>query len=251
MENRLERIASEGYEFRFGDYINQGFNFCKDHWGNLALTTLVYFIISGVMNGIEEVSPVFSIVTAFIGTPLFMGFFIIIRNLHQGKSFEMGDLFAGFKDFGELAILVGLYILLFVPLILVGILAFRLSGLSTSFAVGGVGVGMGVVLMVFLLGIIYVSIAASLAPMLIVFFRLKAVEAVKMSFRIINQKWWTVFGFMMVTGLIMALGVVALFVGIFFTFPAMIAAQYFAFADITQLDEESLEHDILDHLVEN
>jgi hypothetical protein len=77
---------------------------------------------------------------------------------------------------------------------------------------------------------------------------MQAWEGLEWSRQIITKKWFTFFGFSFLLGLIAVSGILLLVVGLLFTIPPVIIAQYVAFADVTKLDEE-IEEDISDHLI--
>ena len=65
--------------------------------------------------------------------------------------------------------------------------------------------------------------------MLIIDKKLEFWPAMEISRRVISAQWWRVFGLMIVAGILGALGVVGLFVGLFFTIPITIGSLVIAY----------------------
>jgi len=63
--------------------------------------------------------------------------------------------------------------------------------------------------------------------------RLDFWPAMRSSRKVISKHWWKFFGFLIVLGLINLLGMAALLVGLFITFPISFAALAYAYEDIT------------------
>lgn len=97
------------------------------NWGLSAVATLIYFILSGAIgqedileNGIVPlISLLFMI---FVLIPLGWGYEMLFLGVSRGKTLEIGDLFAGFKDYLRILgtiLLANVYILLWCLLLLI------------------------------------------------------------------------------------------------------------------------------------
>ena len=76
-------------------------------------------------------------------------------------------------------------------------------------------------------------------------------DAMEASRKVITKKWFMIFIFMIIIGIIASLGILLLCVGILFTFPAYLCMNFSAFADVTRLDEEGDAMDEIErHLVD-
>jgi uncharacterized membrane protein len=74
-------------------------------------------------------------------------------------------------------------------------------------------------------------------------------DAIKSSAKIIRNNLLTVFILTFVAGLVAQLGIIACFVGIYFTLPIAYYAYYYGFNEIFQLEADNAEDDIIEHLV--
>ena len=76
------------------------------------------------------------------------------------------------------------------------------------------------------------AIAFSFALVLSADLQLGPVKALRVSMRIVNMKWFTVFGLMIVAGLVNVLGFLACIIGLLVTMPIFHAAILYAYEDI-------------------
>jgi uncharacterized membrane protein len=147
--------------------------------------------------------------TMVLGTPLLAGFFIVAYKIKRGEEVQFGDFFKGFDNFVEL-MLVGIISSLF---IFIGIILLVIPG-------------------------IYLAVAYTFAVLFVIFHQNKAWDALENSRKLIHRKWWTIFGFMLVLGLINILGFLLIGIGILFTYPITMCALYAAFDDIIGAEPE-------------
>jgi len=164
----------------------------------------------------------------------------------------LNTFFGGFEYFGNLA---AVYLIQFLASLAVIIPLFLTLGLS-AFLGGNLGgeiispsIGFPIVL-VMMVPLIYISVSWMYAPLFVVFCNMGFWEAMETSRKIIHRRWWMVFAFLLVLGLLMMAGVLALLVGILVAYPVAMVAVYLSFADVTELNTASPEADIVDHLVE-
>ncbi len=255
--SKFQELIDFGYEFRFGEYLSQGFDILKQNIGGFIGFTLIYFMISYILALIPFLG---GIVNSLIVSPCLMaGAFIVANLINTNQKFEFSNFFDGFKKLEKIAIaslLMNLVILAaLIPMILV-ILAMGLSGLFVDFFLYpeqwiGSREFFPIWIFIFTAPAIYLSVAYSWMIPLIVFYDLDPWPALETSRKIITKQWWWVFAFIFVLGLLMVFGVILLFVGFLFAFPLFFCSQYAAFADVMGLHEEvSTDDDIIDHLVE-
>jgi hypothetical protein len=261
---KIQRIIRDGYTFRFGDYISQGFDIMNRNAGAFVGFILVFALIS---IGLAFLPFVGSIASILISPPLSVGFYIVAHKVVRGEQSEFNDFFKGFEKWGDLVLssilrgLIGLGAAL-PGLILFGIGIFQ--GFSSraddyessdlllnepawnlnSMAWGG--------LLLAILPAIYFGVSYIFAPLYVWFYGLKPWPAMEASRKTVGLQWWAIFGFLIVTSLIGGLGALLLLVGALYTAPAMTCAIYAAFADITDLnqeDEGEKDFDPIDHFV--
>ena len=102
----------------------------------------------------------------------------------------------------------------------------------------------------FLLPVIYLTIAWTFTPMLIIFHKMDAWPAMEASRKIISKQWVMFFLLSLVAGIIASLGVVAFFIGLLFTIPVFYAIAYLAFRDIVGLPQAEEVTLASDHFVD-
>lgn len=149
-----------------------------------------------------------------ISFPLAAGFFIAAHRLNSGKSLFFDHFFDGFK--------------FFIPLILIML-------------VEGIFVFLGFFLLIF--PGIYLIVAYYFAPLFVIFHKMDFRKAMKTSRNLIHKKWFSIFGFMIILGLINFLGALALGVGALFTIPITFCSIYAAFDDIVGVKDQAISHE--------
>lgn len=196
-DNELQNIIDRGYEFKFNQYIRDGFDlFSKNVGGFVGFYVLVFaislfssLILSGVGNIIQPV--------------LLAGAFIVANEIIQGRTPDFSKFFQGFNHFLQLI----LFSIVSSIFIVVGFILLIVPGM-------------------------YLAISYQFASMIIVFLGYDFWPAMEFSRKIITKQWWSFFGFMIVLALINVAGLIALGVGILFTAPATTCMIFCAFEDI-------------------
>ena len=79
---------------------------------------------------------------------------------------------------------------------------------------------------------IYLAVAYTFGRALVIDKRLEFWDAMECSRKVVTKNWFSIFGLMIVGGLFMMLGVVALLIGVFVTMPIFNAALMYAYEDI-------------------
>jgi uncharacterized membrane protein len=204
--NKLQQLIQNGYSVKTGTYISQGYEIFKKEIGLFVAYTFIYYLI---IISISYVPFLGNVGTMVLGTPLLAGFFIVAHKIKRGEEVQFGDFFKGFDNFVEL-MLVGIISSLF---IFIGIILLVIPG-------------------------IYLAVAYTFAVLFVIFHQNKAWDALENSRKLIHRKWWTIFGFMLVLGLINILGFLLIGIGILFTYPITMCALYAAFDDIIGAEPE-------------
>lgn len=255
-KQHLERVLNEDYDFRFGDYINEGFSIFGKNVGGFVGYTLIYLAIASVAQIIPFIGPLASMV---ITPALVVGFAIVAHKVHNEERFEFNHFFEGFQHLGPLFLtsLVGglIIVLTCLPLLMAaGAMAFFSydsmlnsavdPNVSTMLLFSFLG-------LLFLIPAIYLGVAYSWASMFVIFYKLEFWDALETSRKLISKNWFMVFLFAFVVGIIAVLGVLGFCIGLFFTMPAAYCMQYAAFADVTRLNQMGDDMDITDHLIDD
>jgi hypothetical protein len=145
-----------------------------------------------------------SLLAAPVQTLLYGGLFRYYLKLIRGETAEIGDAFSGFS-------------LAFGPLILLGLVRTLL-----------VFVGFGLCL----LPGIYLSVAWTFAVPLLIDKRMGVWAALELSRKVVSRHWFEILGLVMLNGLVAAVGICGLCVGIFFTVPVALVSLMYAYEDI-------------------
>jgi hypothetical protein len=244
----LVRLAEEGYDFHFSDYISKGVDFFKEDVGGFVGYTFLFFLISAAVSFIP-------LGTVLIGPPLAVGWAIVCYNMLKNKHEQFNEFFKGFDYFGQLVLVAVVTAVLAMLVIIPAVLVF---GFSTDLFTTGEpdlegtnGVMLFVGLLALMAPVIYLGVAWSWASYFVVFYHMKFWDAMEASRKILTKNWWSFLGFYIVVGLLAGLGFLALGVGMLFTIPIAYCAQFAAFADVVQLDRaHANDTSIEDHLVQ-
>ncbi|MBK7635572.1 MAG: hypothetical protein IPJ13_15815 [Saprospiraceae bacterium] len=242
--NMIPNAISYGYEFKISDYISRGFKIFKDNPGGFIGFVILFFIISIVIQMIPLLGFLIAII---VSPPLSVGIAIASHKQENDGDMAFGNFFKGFDYIGQLIvakiIMLVIYFIIAIPLIfMVGI------ELITSFASGDpeaiIESGqefakMGIWFLVFAMVFTYLAVCLRWTNYLIVFHKYEAVSAIKTSWQLVNKRWIWHFLFLLLCGLIMLAGFIALLVGIVVAYPIIMAADYAGYADITGLNQDN------------
>ena len=245
----IQDVIDNGYSFNFGDYMSRGIDLFKQNVGGFAIYTLVYFLIVMVLSLIPILG---AIGTMVISPALAVGFYIVAHKIAHGQSTEFKDFFKGFDHLGQLFLLAFIMGIIFIVLMGVMIGPFMMMMMTNPEALlDGRGIPQFKAWWFApLVLVIYLSISWRWAPLFIVFDNMGFWEAMETSRKVVSKNWFIIFAFAIVIGLLGGLGIIALLIGILFTYPMVLCMEYAAFADVTRLDEAGGDDEITDHLVD-
>jgi hypothetical protein len=201
-----ERIAADviarDYRIYIGDCFSRGWQLVKKNFWLTGGATAVMLLLFLALASIPLIGMIAMLALAF---PLWGGLDWMFLRLLRGQPADMNDAFAGFS-------------LAFVPLMLVSIVISLLTCL-------------GFVLCI--LPGIYLFVAWWLfTSLLILDKKLDFWPAMELSRKVVHKHWWQVFGLVIVMTLASLAGMLALFIGLLFTTPIVIAASVYAYEDI-------------------
>jgi hypothetical protein len=260
LPTNIQKALDQGYEFRLGEYISAGINIVQRNIGLFIAFTLVFFVLNMAASIIPIVGP---LGFAMISPALLIGIAIAAHKIVNNQGLEFGDFFNGMQRIGDffmvVLITIGLALLLVGPGLLM-MFAPLLSNLDEFSSLSDVETFGEVIatlttssffwlgLFLILAGSIYLSVSLIWAPYFVWFYNMRAWDAVQASRKLAAKQWFMTFIFLIVIGLLGAVGLLLFCVGILFTYPAAMCAQYAAFADITGLnDVQDNEPDIIEH----
>lgn len=213
---KIQKLIENGYEFRFEQYLSQGWETFRKSPIPFVLYTLILVGISFILSFIPSVGET---VSYLISPVLAAGFFVGIRKLDKSGTVEVGDFFKAFDDWLQ-------------------IFLFSL--------VAGLLVALGVILLV--IPGIWLAVGITFGYPLILFARLEFWDAIKSSVKIVTKNWFYFFGLAIVLAFINLLGLFLLGIGLLITIPFTYATMYGAYKDIVGFGDTDIS-DITDHLV--
>ena len=223
----MSTFTPKPVEFKFGEYINKGFELFKKDMG----TFILAFLFVLIMNFIP-----------FCGFLAIGNFLKIARKINHGEQTSATEIF-NFDDFI-------VYLKLF-GIVFLGVLAFEIPlillmpkpeqqelGSSPEFPIG-----FFIFMIVFMVILFYFILKAYYMLGLIA---LENVKSIKEAWRISNimtkDNLLIIFGFSFVVGLIAMIGYIACFIGLFISAPLTYVIQYISYEDgIQQIKVDELE----------
>ncbi|NEN23391.1 hypothetical protein G3O08_07750 [Cryomorpha ignava] len=217
-KSRIEKIGDTGYEFHFEQYLSQGWDLFRKAPMQLVLYTLIVLGVSIVIGLIPIVGTIGGVI---VGPVLMAGYYIGIKKLDETNAVEIGDFFKSFDYWLQLF----LYEL-----------------------VSGLLVGLAFLLLV--LPGIWLVVALSFGSAFIVFAKFEFWDSIKTSAEIVNKKWFSFFGLIIVLGFINLVGALFLGLGLFITIPFTYGVIYSCYKDIVGFGATQ-ERDVIDHLVDD
>ncbi|MBN2778318.1 MAG: hypothetical protein JXR36_11780 [Bacteroidales bacterium] len=197
----LQKLIDDGYEFKFNQYMRDGFELFKKEMGSFVGFFAAMFGLFVVLNVV--LGNYSGIVTNLVQPAFAAGALLVANDILMNRKPGFNRFFDGFK--------------FFIPLLLLSIVS-------------------GVLIMIGLLFLIvpgvYLAVSYSFANMLVIFLGYDFWPAMDISRKIVSKHWWDFFGFALVLGLINLGGILACGVGVIFTAPATLCMTYCAFEDI-------------------
>lgn len=241
MSQKLQNHLSTGYEVKIGNYISRGYEIFKANMGAYIGYTVLYFLITSVVNFI----PLVNILGSLIISPcLVFGFHLVSKHISQENALPpFNTFFNGFSYLGKLIVItlitgVVLLICILPFLISVGVSIFALRDSSSSEILSAILAGPLPILGVGLLVMTYFGVSWTFSSMVAVFHNKESWAAMEISRKMVGKNWFMILLFLIVVGIIVAAGMLFLFVGIIFTLPLGMCSLYAAFEDIFGLPDE-------------
>jgi uncharacterized membrane protein len=254
LNEKVQQLTTEGYEFKFGQYLSDGYEYFKAQAGLF----IGFFVLSMIMIITGSFIPlVGSIASQILSVTFYVGYFIVCNKIKLGNTVSFDDFFKGFSSIGQIAIiqliLTGFSLLIFMPLLIFGFTVF-FSGLfgaikSDSFqepqspeellALFNVD-GLIPLILITIILLMFMQTIYSFAAANAHFFKVGAWEAMEASRKIIQKRFFQFFALILAVALINILGILCLFVGLLVTVPMSYAIFYAAFDDIMKPNDEHL-----------
>lgn len=269
IENRIAQLTANGYDFKFGDYISKGFSLFSRQAVGYILFTLLFFLIFMVVGGLV-------FVLSFIpGSQLLMGLgtsivyclykvgcYNVAYKTESNEPYQFQDFFKGFEDFSKLL----------APALILGLIA-AIPNIPNLFGPNVFDIYRQMMMdpenamellqsmsdqsnpMLSMLSfVLWIPVAVLLAMWhwtvpLVVFHGMDYTTAMNVSKQVISKNLVIIVVFLVIVYVLSWLGMILCCVGIFVSLPAMMNAQYAAFADIIGFKSDDEPDDVMDHLV--
>lgn len=234
-------VGPEG-KFSIIESITNGWGFVMNNLVPFLLGTLIFFILMyGVSFAIARVSLLLGagpnhrgfsflqfvsfLINYMINVPLLCGLFVMGFKAMNGQAPEIGDIFKGFSRYVPIVIASFLVsVITGVWLVLTGPVAFR--------AASHASMSMLLIIPVLLIIAIYFGVSYMFTLPLILDQNLDFWTAMETSRRAVNKCWFSMFFLVILCFLLNVVGVLALCVGVLFTFPVGRCAYVSAYAKI-------------------
>lgn len=264
---RLEDIKRTGYRLDLGEVINDTFN----NYKNIALLGGAVLLLVGIVSviifggaaalifGLGEFTQTITdyrdglvtqtaLIANFIGSvviggliaPVTAGLLQMAHNSANNEEFDFGTAFMHYssKHFKELFLGAAIVALVGTGLT-TGIEFLKLNSLDLT---------------VILLGTIGGSLISALVAIftlmmvpLIIFGNLNAIDAIRGSFILVSKNFWIILLLIIIVGIAIMLGLLAICIGIIFTYPAWYSMQYIIYTKAMPIEQE----DQLDEIGKN
>lgn len=207
--------------FKFGEYINKGFEFLKKDFGNIFVAFLVCIVMS---------------IIPFCGLLAMGNMYKYLQKLNKNQPASPGDIF-DFKDFMpyfilQLIVFAAVFVI-YIPLIIVLVLTGSISGSDDPSPLAAIFIIPYII--VIMIAVYYFALKAFYITPLI---SLKGIKDIKTAWNIskvmTRGNLIAILLFSFVIGLLAQIGVLACGIGIFLTIPFVYTANYFAYEDALQ-----------------
>ncbi len=202
------------FEVRIRQYIRTGWQTFRQYPAGFIGFSVIMVLAMLILVGLQRKLPLIGFLLAAALTPLPVGVYIVSAKLLQQRPCLFADFFSGFHYFQPLFI----FGLIFGILGWVGHL-FLFQHYSSLF-------------LLFSLASLALRLLFLFTPILIADRRLGLREAMELSLRTVQRRWPQLLGFMLLGGLLIVAGVVALGIGVLVTLPWVLCALTAAYADL-------------------
>ena len=263
LNKQIQEKIDYGYFFNLSKYVEQGFYLFKRNLSGFVAFTILFLLIQMTAGNLGGAM---AFVFLLAAPALHVGWYYVAHKVHNNQTTEPLDFFKGFQEWGRLMgmylIMVGVFLLLILPVF----------GAMAKAAIGSEGGIEEVESLTFvqmldhlpswaflvILPMIYLTVIWRWAPLFIIFYKMDAWQALETSRKLINKKWFILFVFTVLLGVLSGGGELFRLIGfssIFvfgvsaFLVPLSACIEYEAFAEVTGLNEEQAS-DITEHLVD-
>lgn len=242
--NKIEYYKNNKFQFDIGKYFNQSLELFQNNWQPFVIYALVAAIIYMFTS--------FTVIgLLFVMYPLIMGFMIGAERAENKMSLELGDFFGGFKNIGSYFLLtlivMGVSLVVLSPYIIFSFLPLMFNdpeNVNPALMIGSSLFGM-LYIFVAMVFLMFLQACIYLAPYLIHYGNMSAIDAMKTSYAIVKKNFWWMVLMAIVVSLVASIGAIACYVGALATYPFAYIMVYFMLKDMILTDDEKTEIDLL------
>jgi len=252
----LVEQSRENFELDFQKYFSRGIAICNKYLFGFVGFTLMYFVLLEVFGRL----PLGIIINQLIISPiLFGGIYFVSNKISEDQEYNFDDFWKGFRYWEGLV---------FINLIQSAAIIFFLLPFFNAIDVNEYLAWWEAIqnnpdsvesppktptwILLLFIPIIYFMVSWCFAPMLVIFQKLTAWEAMKVSLKIVSQNWWRFAILYFMTTFLAGFGILIFGIGIIYTLPLSMCILYVAFEDMIQfyIREDKDEDDLMKHLIE-
>jgi hypothetical protein len=247
IEERIEQIKSEGYEFSINHFINKAWELFKKEAGSMIGYCVLLIFGFAIVTFIPFIGPLSRLL---FQTPLMMGFVYVGARLYQNKTIEFSNYFDGIKDFLKILI-ISLLNGIFIGLTLLPAIIFTLYKLTNGFDLdflrspGNImpllqnptvilSLALGLFLLV--LPAFYLSLCMQFSIYFVIFLNADYWKAIQWSIVIVNKKIGHFILMGIVIGALVILSLIPFLLGLLIIIPLSFLIKYVMFHEIVDLD---------------
>lgn len=254
---QVQEIKKYGYHLDIGEVISQTFENYKKiallSGAVILLLTILFFVAAAGIGGILGLAISFtdflteysvggfgtagllinlgvSVIVYALLAPVTAGLLQIAHNAEANRDFDFSTAFMHYKTkhFKHLFLATAIIIL-------------ASSGINTVIQISHLYFFDAVLITILTIFSVIISITASILTFLtipfIVFGNLEAMDAIKASIATVSKRFWMILFLMFLFGICVILGIFGLCIGIFFTIPIYISAQYIIYRNAIPMQE--------------
>jgi uncharacterized membrane protein len=254
MTQKLQNAINNGYTVEIGNYFSRGYEILKVNMGGY----IGFALLAGLISIVANFIPLINFVASILITPcLAFGFHLVSHAISAKREIPpFNEFFNGFNHFSKIVVVsllsAVMFLILFVPVILVfgvGTLftilssssnAESASALSNAFL--GLGSTIVILFIITMLAYLYLAVSLMFASLIAIFHNVEAVDAMKLSWKVINKNWlmWFVMGLAIFA--IIFVGILFCLIGLLFAVPLAQCVLYAAFEDVCGVPETDGNH---------
>jgi ABC-type amino acid transport system permease subunit len=221
-----DEILSGGFEVNIGACVSRAWELMKNNFGLMLGTTL---LVTLCMQAAGFIPILGACIGLILNGPLLGGLYLFYLKLIRGEPATVGDGFSGFKRFGSL---LGVFVLMCILIYLPFLPAGAYGVITDQFDRPSPDAMFVLLAIAGFLGTVYLAVSFFYALPLVADLELGAWDALQVSRKVINQKFFSFLGLGVVGCLIMVLGLMALCLGVFVAMPLAYAMWMYAYEDI-------------------